>query len=107
MDTQNAAAIIVAVILSLAVLAVLWALPIVLGVRVAKRKGYPPEWMWFGIHPVGGWVAFIVLSSLAPRIQCENCGGFVKVNFRICPHCHVELARGRPGPPMPPGGRQP
>ncbi len=65
----------------------LWVLPITLGVRCARRKNYSPTWMWFGIHPVGGWIAFLVLSCLTPRIACPNCGGYVTVNFRICPYC--------------------
>ena len=71
---------------------VLWVLPIVLGVRTARRKGFSPHWMWFGVHPVGGWVAFIVLSAVTARKQCPNCGGFISINFRICPYCQHQLA---------------
>ncbi len=70
-----------------------WVLPITLGVKCAKRKNYSPAWMCFGIHPIGGWIAFIVLSCLEPRVACAHCGGFIKVNFRICPYCHAELAK--------------
>lgn len=81
-----------------------WALPITLGVRAANRKNYSPHWMWFGIHPLAGWIACIVLLCLPPRVQCPNCGGFVTVNFRICPFCHTGLDL-RPSPfnrPVPP-----
>jgi len=91
----EAAVAILAVVLGLIALAVVafvgWILPITLGLRVARRKNYSPAWMLFGIHPVGGWVAYIALSCQTPRIQCPTCGGFVKVNFRVCPYCHNEI----------------
>ena len=40
-----------------AFLAIFWVLPIVLGLVWAKRNKISPHWMWFGIHPVGGWLA--------------------------------------------------
>ena len=78
-----------------------WVLPITLGVHQARKKNYPALWMLFGIHPLGGWIAFIVLACLPPRIQCPACGGFVQVHFRICPFCHANLAG--PGPAPAPG----
>ena len=69
-----------------------WVLPITLGVHAARRKNYSPHWMWFGVHPILGWITCIVLLCLTPRVQCVNCGGFVTVNFRICPYCHAGLA---------------
>jgi hypothetical protein len=48
--------------------------------------------MLFGIHPIFGWIACIVLLCITPRIQCPNCGGFVTVNYRICPFCRTGLA---------------
>ena len=74
-----------------AIITAFWVLPIMLGVRCAKRKNYSPAWMCFGIHPLGGWIAFIVLSCLPARIQCPNCGGFVQVNFKICPYCRAGI----------------
>ena len=74
-----------------AIIIFLWVLPIMLGVWCAKHKNYSPAWMCFGIHPLGGWIAFIVLSCLPDRIQCPNCGGFVKVNFKICPYCRAGI----------------
>jgi hypothetical protein len=76
-----------------------WVLPIILGVRQATKKNYSPLWMLFGIHPLGGWIAFIVLACLPPRVQCRTCGGFVAAQFRICPYCRSELAGGAAGAP--------
>jgi hypothetical protein len=77
-------------------IALLWVLPITLGIHQARKKNYSPLWMLFGIHPLGGWIAFIVLACLPPRVQCRNCGGFVAINFRVCPFCRADLDAGRP-----------
>lgn len=42
-----------------------WLTPIWLGVRAAKAKGKSPHWMWFGLHPISGWIAFIWLRYVA------------------------------------------
>jgi hypothetical protein len=82
-----------------------WVLPVLLGVCAAKRKNYSPRWMWFGIHPVLGWIACIVLLCLTPRVQCPNCGGYVMNYWRICPCCHVRFGEEKsatsPSPPSP------
>jgi hypothetical protein len=65
--------------------------PIMIGVTLFQRKGYSPHWMWFGIHPIGGWVAALVAVCLQKRRQCPNCGGFVEANFWLCPYCGEEL----------------
>ena len=80
-------------LMMLGVIVLLWGLPILLGIQVAERKGYSPHWMWFGIHPVGGWVAFIVLSCLPPRIRCPACMQFISVKYRVCPYCRAPIAR--------------
>jgi len=84
-----------AIVLSLAFFAgfvyVGWVLPITLGIKCARRKGVSTQWMWFGIHPLGGWIAFIVLNALTPRVQCLNCGGMVGANFWQCPFCHSPM----------------
>lgn len=48
---------------------VFWVLPITLGVRSAKRKGYSPLWMGFGIYPVAGWILLLVFVCLPPRAR--------------------------------------
>ena len=73
------------------VFVVLWLVPIPLGIGSAIRKHYSPYWMWFGLHPLGGWIAFIVLASLPGRVVCGHCGGHVGRNFRVCPYCHTSM----------------
>ena len=70
---------------------VFWVLPIVLGIRCARRKRYSPHWMWFGVHPLGGWCVFIVLTALPARRICGTCGGYVAEYFRLCPYCHASM----------------
>jgi hypothetical protein len=70
---------------------VLWIVPIPLGIGCAIRKHYSPYWMWFGLHPLGGWIALVVLASLPARVVCGHCGGYVGGNFCLCPYCHAPL----------------
>src|SRR6185295_18877289 len=43
-----------------------WIFPIAKGLKIAKAKSRSPHWMWFGIHPLGGWIALIVLRRATP-----------------------------------------
>ena len=42
-----------------------WITPVVFGIRAARKKLRSPHWMWFGVHPIGGWITFAVLASLS------------------------------------------
>ncbi len=53
-------------ILYVVCLLALWIVPVVLGVRAAKEKGRSPHWMWFGLHPVSGWITYFWLRSARP-----------------------------------------
>jgi len=79
------------VIIVLIVLA-LWVPPIILGVRVARRKNRSAQWMWFGVHPMLGWIAFAVLASLPPLKECSQCAEKVKAHAKICPYCLTPFA---------------
>ena len=74
----------VIVILSIGVL---WVAPIWLGIRAAKRKGRATTWMWFGVHPMTGWIAYAVINSLPPLKECSQCAEKVKAHAKICPYC--------------------
>jgi hypothetical protein len=39
--------------------------PVLHGIDVATRSGYSPSWMWFGLHPMLGWIAYAVLLCKA------------------------------------------
>lgn len=79
------------VLIVLIVLA-LWVPPIILGVRVARRKNRSAQWMWFGVHPMLGWIAFAVLASLPPLKECSQCAEKVKAHAKICPYCLTPFA---------------
>ena len=48
---------------------VLWLLPVIFGLRAARSKGRSPHWMWLGLHPLTGWVAFLWLRYGAQPIE--------------------------------------
>lgn len=66
---------------------VLWVYPVVRGIDVAREKNYSPAWMWFGIHPVTGWITYSVLKNLAPLKECPQCAEKVKAHAKVCPYC--------------------
>ncbi len=65
-----------------------WPWSIFLGIRIAKLKGISPHWMWFGIHPVLGWIAFIAIA-LIERVECSTCGNLASVKKKVCPVCRT------------------
>jgi len=69
-----------------------WIYPIVRGVEVARVKNYSTAWMWFGIHPVSGWIAYSVLKGLPPLRECPRCAEKVKAHAKVCPYCLYEFA---------------
>ncbi len=73
-----------------------WVAPIVLGVIMFQRKGYSPHWMWFGVHPLTGWIAALIAVFIQQRRQCHYCGGYVEANFRLCPYCGEHLLNSVP-----------
>jgi len=86
-----------------AFLAIFWMLPIVLGLVWAKRNKISPHWMWFGIHPVGGWLAFAIIrwggridkvgdvavKWVAGKVACPSCGEFNPMNNAFCAQCGI------------------
>jgi hypothetical protein len=59
-DLPNSARVLLALLAGVGI-PIIWILPIVLGVRAARRKGVSPHWMWFGVHPLGAWIAFLII----------------------------------------------
>ena len=44
-----------------------WLYPVVHGIEMARRKGRSPQWMWFALHPVLGWVAYGCLAVASAK----------------------------------------
>lgn len=84
--------IILKILAAIAITFVLWGLPVALGIKAARRKNRSPHWMWFGLHPVSGWIAYIALLYAAPLKACQQCGEKVKEHARLCPFCTTPFA---------------
>jgi len=65
-----------------------WLAIVVGGVATARNKNRSPHWMWFGIHPVGALIVFIVLLCLKPLKECPQCLEKSKLHARVCPYCN-------------------
>jgi len=72
-------------------LLIFWALPVYLGVRWARKKGYSPLWMLFGLNPMGTWIAAAILQYLPPRERCVECQKFIRTDFDVCPYCRCDV----------------
>jgi ssDNA-binding Zn-finger/Zn-ribbon topoisomerase 1 len=79
-------------LVAMALLTGAWIVPIVLGLKAACEKGVSPHWMWFGLHPVGGWIAFAIIRRGVTRIPCPSCMKLVPATGGFCPHCSATLA---------------
>lgn len=79
----------------------IWVSLIVFGVKAAKKKNRSPHWMWFGIHPVGALVVFIVMICLSPARLCPQCARRSPPGARVCPFCAHNFA------PLTPQGAPP
>jgi hypothetical protein len=78
------------ILFALLMILLLWVLPIMLGLRAAARTNRSAHWMWFGLHPVSGWIAAVVLMTLPALKSCPNCTEKVKFHARMCPYCGRE-----------------
>jgi hypothetical protein len=72
-----------------------WIIPIRLGLKWARLRGISPKWLWFGIHPLGGWMTFLKLRFYIHRVACQECHLSVPEDSESCPHCKAALIRVR------------
>lgn len=96
---DDAAAVAIAIVVLLFVLIFLgvWASLIVFGVKAAKKKNRSPQWMWFGVHPMGALIVFIVMMVLDPLKLCPRCARPTPTGAQVCPYCAHSLAPAPPG----------
>jgi hypothetical protein len=78
-----------------------WIVPLILGVKWAKRNRVSPHWMWFGLHPLGAWIAFPIIrwgseiskvngtaiKWVTGKVACTSCGRFNPMNNAFCAEC--------------------
>ena len=69
------------------IIVVCWVAPIWLGIRAAHKNNRSALWMLFGVHPIGGWIAFILLACLPRLKSCPQCAEKVKEGAKICRFC--------------------
>ena len=70
----------------------LWVIPIWFGLKWAKIKGVSKLWMLFAIHPMLGWIAFLILRyGIDPRKQCDKCKESIKIEAQICRYCGNQM----------------
>jgi hypothetical protein len=98
--------VLLAILVSLVVITLFWVLPIWLGLRAARRNNRSGLWMWFGVHPLGGWITYAVLASLPALKVCRQCAEKAKAHARICPLCLTSFD-GSAAPPVPEPRRNP
>lgn len=92
--------VLVPLLASLGILFLFWVLPVMGGIRTAKRRGFSPHWMWAGIHPFFAWLMWGILACLK---RCPACGKMVGVYSRFCPLCSTSFAAGDAGQASPRG----
>ncbi|GLH75072.1 hypothetical protein GETHLI_35750 [Geothrix limicola] len=66
---------------------IFWVVPIWLGIRIAHKRNRSALWMWFGVHPLGGWITYAVLACLPTLKNCPQCAEKVKENAKVCHFC--------------------
>ena len=73
------------------------AIPVVIGIYVyrdAKNRSMPPA-LWTGIAVLApgfiGFIIYLVVRGDYPAMHCPKCGGGIRDEFMVCPHCGTEL----------------
>ena len=97
-DEGQAAAVIIVLFIVLICLGI-WASLIVFGVKTAKKKNRSPHWMWFGVHPMGALIVFIVMMVIDPLQLCPQCTRPTPLGAQVCPYCAYRLTPAPPGAP--------
>ena len=70
---------------------IFYVIPIWLGIRTAHKNNRSALWMWFGVHPLGGWITYAVLAFLPPLKTCPRCAEKVKFNAKACHFCQHDF----------------
>jgi|GEM_PF-4768531 len=68
-----------------------WAMPLILGLKWARVKGVSSRWLWFCIHPVAGWITYAILRWSLP-VKCQACNQSFPSDAVSCPSCNHPLA---------------
>jgi len=83
-----------------------YVIPIMLGLKEARKKNRSTSWMWFAIYPIGGWITYFVLRASPELKTCSHCGEKAKVFARVCPYCRNPFDRPAAAQPVQSEGQQ-
>jgi hypothetical protein len=97
-DSATVALVLVGIFIVVILLGV-WACLVVFGIKAAIKKNRSPHWMWFGVHPVGALVVFIVMMVIEPLKLCPRCARPAPTGAQVCPYCAYSLVAAPPGAP--------
>ena len=99
MNNDQAAGVAVLLVLAFVFLVVfgIWVSLIIFGIKEAKKKNRSPHWFWFGLHPVGALIVFIVMKCVAPLKLCPRCAQKSPAQAQVCPFCQTPF--GAPASP--------
>lgn len=91
---ENMYQCITGLLIFIAVVFFFWFLPIWFGLKWAKIKGVSKLWMLFGIHPMTGWITYLILRyGIDPRKQCDKCKESIKIEAQICRYCGNQMSQ--------------
>lgn len=80
-------------IVAILIFVLFWLIPIWFGLKWAKIKGVSKLWMLFGLHPITGWITYLILRfGIDPRKQCEKCKESIKIEAQICRYCGSQMS---------------
>ena len=86
--------IILRILIPIALIILLWVIPIKYGLKWAKIKKVSKLWMLFGIHPMMGWIAYLVLRyGVEPRKICNHCQEPIKLKAKVCRYCGHQMTQ--------------
>lgn len=72
---------------------IFWIVPIHYGIKWAKLKGVSRMWMLFGLHPMLGWIAYLIIRfGIEPRKVCIKCKEQIKLEAQICRYCGNQMS---------------
>jgi hypothetical protein len=78
-------------IIILLIVFIIWILPIIIGVKMAKKKHLSPHLMWIGILPMWGLVIMIIICLLPELKLCSKCDEKNKKYAKYCQRCNNEF----------------
>ncbi|MDR2964584.1 MAG: hypothetical protein LBU88_02285 [Treponema sp.] len=70
---------------------IIWILPIIIGVKMAKKKNISPHLMWIGIFPMWGLVVMTIICLLPGLKICSKCAERNKKYAKYCQRCNNEF----------------